>query len=152
MNIVVKIITLALVVAAAGCAQVQAKFNQDVQAASVPDLQAAVADAKAAGDADGLACWNDVLSYVQALPTSSESAPLPTVAGVASGIEAARIAAAAAGKGIVIPPIPHQLEKDCAIVVIDAQKLAAQLGLSAAALSKGLPVLKAAQALSAQHP
>jgi hypothetical protein len=141
--------SLAAAFALSGCAQFQAKIAQDVQAASVPDLQAAVADAKAAGDADGAACWQDVLNYVQALPTSSAGAPEPTIAGVASAIEAARIGVAQASIGISIPPIPHQLHKDCAVIVIDATQLAAKLGISAAALSKGVgaaSVLKAARA------
>lgn len=152
LSIIVKMLVLSCLVAVAGCAQIQAKLNQDVQAASVPDLQAAVADAKAAGDKDGEACWNDVLAYVQALPTNAASAPLPTIAGVASGIEAARIAAAAAGKGVAIPPIPAQLHRDCAVVLVDAQQLAAKLGLSAAALSKGVGAVKVLQAVQAAQP
>jgi hypothetical protein len=78
-----------------------------VQAASVPDLQAAVADAKAAGDADGAACWQDVLSYVQSLPTSTAGAPEPTIAGVASAIEAARIGVAQAS--VVFPYLQSRI-------------------------------------------
>jgi hypothetical protein len=130
-----------------GCSQIQAKLNTDVQAATVPDLQAAVADAKAAGDADGFACWTDVLNYVQALPTAGASTPAPQIAGVASGIEAARIGAASLAQGVVIPPIPHQLHKDCAVLIIDAEQLAARLGISAAALGKGAGLAKEAAAL-----
>jgi hypothetical protein len=151
MNRILSLIaTVAICVCMSGClAQLQAKLNLDVQAATVPDLKAAIADAQAAGDADGLACWNDVLSYVQALPTTSASAPNPTVAGVASGIEAARIAAAQAGNVVALPPIPAQLHRDCAVVVLDAEQLAAKLGISAAAIVKGGGVVKV---LNAPHP
>jgi hypothetical protein len=139
----------------AGCAQIQSKLNQDVQTATVPDLQAAVAEAQAAGDQDGAACLTDVLNYVQALPSVSSSAPPVNVVGAASALEAARIGAASLSTGFVIPPIPHQLHKDCAVLVIDAEQLAAKFGIGAAALAKGGGVLKAAktlQAMQAAHP
>jgi hypothetical protein len=152
MNTIIKILAFTALAFLAGCAQFQAKLSQDVQAASVPDLQAAVADAKAAGDADGAACWQDVLDYVQALPTSAAGAPAPTIAGVASALEAARIAATQASVGISVPPIPHQLHKDCAVLIIDAQQLAAKLGISAGALSKGAGVAKLLRAAQAAKP
>lgn len=134
-----------------GCSTVQAKFSQDVQAATVPDLQAAIADAKAANDQDGLDCWTDVLNYVEALPTSAASNPLPAISGVASGLEAARIGAQALnGASInVIPPIPPKLHKDCAVLVVDSQQLALKLGISAAALGKAGATIKAAATLKA---
>jgi len=152
LHIIVKMLLLVSVACVAGCSQIQAKLNQDVQAASVPDLQAAVADAKAAGDADGAACWQDVLNYVQALPTSAASSVAPTVAGVASALEAARIAAAQTSVGVSVPPIPAQLHRDCAVLIVDAQELAAKLGISAAALSRGAGLAKVAAQLQAAKP
>lgn len=148
-----KVFTLILIAALAavsGCAAIQNKFNQDVQAATLPDVEAAVASATAAGDVDGAACWQDVADYIKALPTDQQGAAVPVILGVASGIEAARIAAQAASQGVVIPPIPAKLHKDCAVLVVDAQQLALKIGLNAAALKSGLGVVKAGAALKGQ--
>ncbi len=134
----------------AGCSQIQAKINADVQAATIPDIQAALADAQAASDADGVACWTDVLAYINALPTTTAGAPVPSIKGVASGLEAARIAAAAAP--VTIPPIPPQLHRDCAVLIVDFQETAAKLGLSAAALNKGVGAAKILNALPSAPP
>jgi hypothetical protein len=71
----------AAVASLSGCGALQAKITQDVQTATVPDLQAAVAEAQAAGDQDGAACFTDVLNYVQALPSVSSAAPPVNIVG-----------------------------------------------------------------------
>lgn len=134
------VLLVAAFVTVTGCAQVQAKFNQDVQAATIPDVTAARDAAVAANDTDGAACWGDVIAYLNSLPTSAANQPAPQIVGVASALEATRTANI--GQPLPVPPIPPQLHRDCAVVVLDAQNLAAKLGLSAAALGKGLPVAK----------
>ena len=133
------LLILALAVLA-GCTQIQAKLDTQVSAVTVPDLQAAIADAKAANDADGVDCWTQVLDYVQSLPVSSIGTPEPSIVGVASGIEAARTVAAQPVP--TFPPIPASLHKACAVLVVDSQELALKLGISAAALKTGLGVVK----------
>lgn len=130
-----------------GCAQVQAKFNADLQTVTVPDLQAAVASANAANDADGAACWSEILAYVNSLPTTAPGGAEPTVAGVASALEAARVARLQGP--VTFPPIPHSLHKACAVVIVDAQSTLAKLGLKVGALSVGGSAAAAAGAAKA---
>jgi len=145
-------LTLAFAVVAAfsftGCTSLQAKFDTQVQAATVPDVTAALSDAQAAADADGAACWADVLAYINALPTTVPAGSTPTINGVASAIEAARTVQLQ--PLATIPPISPQLHKDCAVVILDAQQTAAKLGLSAAALGKGVGAVKVLKAAGAQ--
>jgi hypothetical protein len=119
-----------------GCAQLQTQVDTKVQQVVVPDLQAAYSAAVAANDADGAACWNDILQYVNQLPTTAPGGTTPTIAGVASALEAARIAQQ--GGPVLFPPIPHQLHKDCAVIVVDAQQVAAKFGIIVGASAAGV--------------
>ena len=133
-----------------GCSAVQAKLDTQVQAATVPDLQAAVADAQAANDQDGVDCWTQVLAYVQSLPTANATTAQPQIAGIASALEAGRIASNQPLPSF--PPVPHSLHKACAVLVVDAQQLALKLGISAGALAKGAPIVKGAVKAGALPP
>lgn len=142
-----KYVVICLVALISGCAQIQSKLDSDVQTLTVPDVQAALADAKAANNTDGIACWTDWLAYINSLPTNSSSTPLPKVIGAATIIEAASEASQATGAPIAFPPIPHQLHKDCAVLIVDAQTVALKLGLGAQALTKGVGIVKAVNQL-----
>jgi hypothetical protein len=118
------------------CSQIQSKLNADIQAVTLPDLQAALASATASNDADGAACWSDMIDYVNALPTATTPNAIPQIKGIASALEASRNAANA--QPIAIPPIPPKLHRDCAVVILDARELALKLGLTGAAALHGL--------------
>jgi hypothetical protein len=138
---------IALSAGLAGCGAIQAKINQDVQATTLPDAQAALADAQAAGDTDAAACYQDIIDFLNSLPTSGASSEPPKVVGLLSALEAGRVLAQAAQNGPQLPPIPPKLHKDCAVLIVDAQRTALTLGVDVAALSKGTAFLKAGAAL-----
>lgn len=108
-----------------------------VQPLTLADLDLAIADATAAGDVDGLACWVEAKAYVQSWPTPAPHG-LPNVGGVASGIQAARTARLRPAPGL--PPIPASMHRACAVVIVDANRVLGRLGITAAAQAKGLPV------------
>jgi hypothetical protein len=133
-----------------GCAQLQAingKVVQDihdtivapVQQATLADAQAALAIAKANGDDDAAACYADIADDL--IAQGAKGAPIP-IMGVLSALETARTF-----KGISIPPKTH---KDCAVLVVDAQKVAFHLGLSAVPIVGGLKVQQAGAALKSE--
>jgi len=70
-SIIVKMLLCLAVVCLSACSALQAKFDTQVQAVTVPDLQAALAQANAIGDTDGAACWTEVLNFVNSLPTAA---------------------------------------------------------------------------------
>ena len=131
------LLMLAALAVTGGCAQIQAKFDQQVQTIALPDVEAAQADAIAAGDADGAKCWAEVASYLKGLPTQATT-PIPRVNGVASAIEAGRIASQQPIPAL--PPIPHSLHVACAVIQIDAQQLALKFGITGALLGKGATI------------
>jgi hypothetical protein len=133
-----------------GCSQLQAvnsKVAQDihdtivapVQQATLADAQAALAIANANGDTDAAACYADIVADLSA--QSAQGGPVAIV-GVLSALESARTF-----KGVQIPAKTH---KDCAVLVVDAQKVAFQLGLSAASVVGGIKVQQAGNVLKAE--
>lgn len=150
-SIIVKALLCVALIALAGCSAIQSKINADLQTATVPDLKAAVASAQAANDADGVACWSELLKYVESLPTASPDSQ-PMIAGAASALEAARIARLQGP--VSLPPVPHSLHVACAVLQVDAQqtiaKLGLKIGLAAAPIAGSLKVQAGANALKAE--
>lgn len=146
--------SLALIVGIAGmammsgCSAIQAKIGADVQTTTLPDINAAIADAQDAGDLDAVACFTDIRDFINSLPNSVQPSKAPGVVGVLSAIEEGRLLAKSGPP--TLPPIPHQLHKDCAVIVLDAQQLAAKLGIQAAALVGGGKIAVAGAALKGQ--
>lgn len=114
-----------------------AKVTSDVQAITIPDLDAAIATATQNNDTDGLACWAEVKAYVLSWPTAPGT-PLPTIAGIASSIEAGRVTRL--NRAPLLPPIPASMHRACAVVLVDLQTVVAKLGVGAAAAAHGLTV------------
>jgi hypothetical protein len=142
------IATIALLTLLAGCgaqgAAVRANIQADVQQIVAPiqqttlaDAQAAVVIAQASGDQAGVQCFTDIVNYLQ-----NAGPALPAVAGVLSGLEAARTF-----KGITIP---ENIHRDCAVIVLDAQQAAIRLGLSLAPVVGGIKVQAGAATLKAE--
>lgn len=139
-----------------GCASLQGavdkaenKLASDVQTASLPDLEnaKALASTKLAEPqrSEYVTCFNDVEAYVAAVVaattappgTGPASAGDPAFLGLATGFVDLQLASQQQPIDLTanIPPVPHQLEKDCAIVVVEAKLVAAKLGLTGAALA-----------------
>jgi len=150
-------------------ADVEAKLVHDTAVAvtpvAVPDLQAAAAAATAHGDTDGATCATEVLSYLNTLSstqTNSALDQLSGIKGIATAIEAQRIAASM--PAATIPPVPKSLITGCAVVVYELKVSLAQflqqLGFDVANLRLGgaigsaqtLSLVKAAEAAQAVKP
>lgn len=157
MKSVILAISLCAMVFVSGCAQVQAKFEADVKAATAPDFQNAAAISTAGGDTDGALCANELYAYMSTWPSATAAAKTvdvsqakPGDAGVASGIALIRLAEMKAEQSqffnLDLPPIPKQTVKDCLFVLQDtvtqANVVLAQFGLKAAALASGLKIPK----------
>lgn len=126
----------------AGCAQIQQKLNQDVQAVTTPDLQTALADAQAANHASGVTCWGGLLAYVNALPVPSANSPQPALGGVATALELGSEFQNAPPQLIALPPLPHDVHDACAGILLDDANLLAKLGITVGSLGKiKLPLL-----------
>jgi hypothetical protein len=89
-----KYFVLCVIAVLAGCAQIQTQFNQQLQTLTEPDLQAAVAEATAANDPNPnhLACYQGLLTGVQALNVTAPPSSTVQPAGVVSGAEALLLA------------------------------------------------------------
>jgi len=150
-------------------ADVEAKVAHDFAVAvtpvAAPDLQAAAAEATAHGDTDGATCATEVLHYLNTLSASQPNSALDQLSGIkgiATAIEAQRLAASA--PAATIPPVPKSLVTGCAVVVFDLKvslaQFLSQLGFDAANLKLGGPIgsaqtlslVKAAQAAQAAKP
>jgi hypothetical protein len=150
-------------------ADVEAKVVHDAAVAitpvAAPDLQAAAATATAHGDTDGATCATEVLAYLNILSAAQQNSPIDALSGIkgiATAIEAQRIAASA--PAATIPPVPKTLITGCAVVVfqlrVSMAQFMAQLGFDAANLKLGgaigsaqtLSLVKAAEAAQAVRP
>jgi hypothetical protein len=150
-------------------ADVEAKVVHDAAVAvtpvAAPDLQAAAAAAAAHGDTDGATCANEVLAYLTTLSTTQSASGLDQLSGIkgiATAIEAQRIAATA--PAATIPPVPRSLITGCAVVVFDLKvslaQFLTQLGFDAGKIIGGgkigsaqtLSLVKAAEAAQAVKP
>lgn len=149
---------------------IEAKLVHDTAVAVTPvataDLQAAAAAATAHGDTDGATCATEVLNYLTTLSSTQTSSPLDALSGIkgiATAIEAQRLAASAPAASV--PPVPRSLIQGCAVVVFDLKvsmaQFLGQLGFDVANLrlggaigsAKTLSLVKAAEAAqAAQHP
>ena len=169
------ILTAAAMALLSGCtpaqikADVEAKVAHDFAVAvtpvAVPDLQAAAASATAHGDTDGATCANEVLNYLKIVSTSQTNNPLAElgqIKGIATAIEAQRLAAST--PAVAVPPVPKSLITGCAVVVFDLKvsmlQFLNQLGFAAANLKLGgaigsaqtLSLVKAAETAAAVKP
>lgn len=149
---VFRIAIFALVVGIAGCAQIQAKINTDVQSVAEPDFQNALAIAKAQPvvDPDHVACWSGLLAYTKALPTAAAETPLPTANGVASLIEIETDALSSVDVSQpLLPPLDRATERACLVVLAQNGVAKAKLAAIVAGIGKGRGILNAAQAAKA---
>ncbi len=110
------VISLFMLMFITGCATVA---SQKVQEITGPDIDAAIALAKAGNDPDGLACWEAIKAVMPATGTVHIE-----VKGAASAVQAARNVRRGVQAGV--DPVVH---KNCAVVVLDAEQTAARLGL-----------------------
>jgi hypothetical protein len=140
MRVLLAAMVLALL---AGCTQIQAKLDAQVQTVTLPDLTAALADATAAGNSSGVACWSGLITYVNALPTVSGTSSTPVIVGVATAIELGSEAAQSPVKLISLPPLPRPVHDACSGILQDDVNLLAKFGLTASAIVKGAPVAAA---------
>jgi hypothetical protein len=148
-------------------ADVEAKVAHDFAVAVTPvaklDLEKAAATATAHGDAAGATCATEVLNYLNAVAASPAPAdPFSGIVGIATAIEAQRIAASATP--VALPPVPQSLVQGCAVVVFELKvsfaQFLAQLGFDVANLrvggaigsAKTLSLVKAAEAAQAVKP
>jgi hypothetical protein len=148
--------------------KVEAKIATDVQAASVPDLENAklgAANLPEPQKTDALTCINEqevylgsvvtALTAVQTTTTTPGPAFNPLQPGIftlavdaqlqanTSNIDPLALLTAA------IPQVPHQLVKDCLIVITDSKVAIAKLGLQAATLAASVANIGAAAKLKA---
>jgi hypothetical protein len=141
-----------LAFAAVGCAQIEAKVNKDIQAVATPDLQNALAIAKAQPvvDADHVGCWSGLLNYTQALPTVGADTPLPAVNGIASLLEVETDAVNSVDLSQpLLPPLDRATEKSCLFVLSQNAAAKAKLAALLAGIGKGRGILNDAQAIKA---
>jgi hypothetical protein len=104
-----------------------------VQPLAISDLTNAKALADSSGDVDASACYQDLLDFVG----SSTGLPSnPKLGGAFSALETARIA-----RRVASQPIPPKLHKDCAVLVLDAQQVMAQLGIAVGSVMVAKPLL-----------
>jgi hypothetical protein len=173
--IIVKMIALTALVFLAGCstqqikADVEAKLAHDFAVAVTPvasaDLEAAAAQAASHGDTEAATCYHEVESYLGVLSTTPSGGladSLAGIKGIATAIEAQRLAALAPIASI--PPLPKSLITGCAVVVFDLKismlEFMRQLGFDAANLrlggaigsAKTLSLVRAAEAAQAAKP
>ena len=88
MNRTLKFLPALALTVLAGCAQLQAKFNSDVQILTEPDLQAAVALAASNPNPVHGQCYAGLLAGVQALNTTAPASASVQPAGIISAAEA----------------------------------------------------------------
>jgi len=156
----------------AGCsaaqvkADVEARVAHDFAVAVTPvasaDLEAAAAQAASHGDAEAATCYHEVESYLGVLsstPSGGLADTLGSIKGIATAIEAQRLAALT--PAATIPPVPKSLITGCAVVVFDLKismlEFMRQLGFDVANLKLGgaigsaktLSLVKAAEAAQA---
>jgi hypothetical protein len=147
----------ALIAVLSGCASIQAgvtKVEGDI-AGKADTITIADAENAKAGAAANLAdpaktevtnCANDAENYLAAVVASLDAAAAPSATastfnpaqlGILTGAVDLDIVAAQKPIDLTanIPPAPHQLVVDCAIVVTDAKLVLAKLGLDAGALA-----------------
>jgi hypothetical protein len=173
-----KLSTIALLLAIAllaGCsvaqvkADVEAKVVHDFAVAVTPvasaDLEAAAAQAASHGDTEAATCYHEVEAYLGVLSTTPSGGLADTlggIKGIATAIEAQRLAALAPAASI--PPVPASLIRGCSVLVFDLKismlEFMRQLGFDAANLrlggaigsAKTLSLVKAAEAAQAAKP
>lgn len=139
MRIIVKMLVAVMLCALAACTQIQAKLDAQVQTVTLPDLTAALADATSANNSSGIACWSGLITYVNALPTTTGTSSTPVIVGVATAIELGSEAAQSPVKLISLPPLPRPVHDACSGILQDDVNLLAKFGLTAGALVKGAP-------------
>ncbi|MGH8123376.1 MAG: hypothetical protein ACREPT_11470 [Rudaea sp.] len=122
----------------AGCAQVQATIDKQVQADPLiaSDLKTALADATAAGNTSGITCWGGLQTYIGALPTNANGAA-PTVGGVATAIELGSELRQHPQSIVALPPLPRPVHDACAGLIQDDIALLAKFGVTVGGISNG---------------
>src|SRR5689334_237574 len=108
------VIALFMLLFISGCATLNAVGGQKLQDITGPDVDAAIALAKAGNDPDGLACWTAIKAVMPTTGTTQID-----IKGVASTIQAARNVRRGVQAGI--DPAVH---RSCAVLVLDAQETA----------------------------
>lgn len=138
-----------------GCAVVQTKINAQVAPIAHADLENAKTIATTYGDSDAptsLKCFNGLEAYADALPTTANTQPLPSITGVFALAESARIAAQrlTEPQQSPLPRLDKDTEAACLLWLAQNGVERAKLATFVAAVASGAQIAKAGAALKGE--